>query len=56
MGSELVEVVDGAALTLAAAADPRVLMTPGGHIALNALPTLRRLRSRRPLPGPGCRK
>lgn len=44
MGSELVEVVDGAALAPAAAANPRVVMMPGGHIAPNALPTLRLLR------------
>ena len=40
VGSELVEVVGGAAL---APANPRVLITPGGHIAPNALRPLRRL-------------
>jgi len=43
VGSEFAEVVGGAALALAAAANPRVLMMPGGDIAPNALPTLRRL-------------
>jgi len=42
VGSELVEVVDGTALAPAAAANPRVLMMPGGHIAPNALRPLRR--------------
>ncbi len=55
-GSELVEVVDGAAMALAAAANPRVLMMPGGNMDPNALRSLRRPRSHRPWPGPGCCK
>ena len=54
VGRDLVEVVGGAALAPVAAANPRVLMTPGGHMAPNALRPLRRPRSRRPWPGPGC--
>ena len=53
VGSELVEIVGGAARAPAAVANPRVFMMPGGHIAPNALRPLRRPRSRRPWPGPG---
>ncbi len=42
VGSELVEVVGGAALAPAAAANLRVLMTPAGHMDPNALRPLRR--------------
>ena len=43
VGGELVEVVGGAALAPAAAANFRVLMTPGGHMDPNALRPLRAL-------------
>ena len=42
VGSELVDVVGGAALAPAAAANPGVPMMPGGHIAPNALRPRRR--------------
>ena len=47
VGSELVDRVSGAALA-PAAANLRVPIMPGGHIAPNALRSLRRQSSRRP--------